>query len=102
MGLANVLDSFATFRLFGQISLKSNCGAHEYGVADAHVSLLSVTLPALTFAFTIDRAMNGLTRPFFGWVSDDIDRENTMFIAFSLEAAGILALGLWCRDPLYS
>jgi MFS transporter, OFA family, oxalate/formate antiporter len=64
--------------------LKSNCGAHEYGVADGHVSLLSLTLPALTFALTIDRAMNGLTRPFLGWVSDDIDRENTMFIAFSL------------------
>ena len=82
--------------------MKSNCGAHEYGVADGHVSLLSLTLPALTFALTIDRAMNGLTRPFLGWVSDDIDRENTMFIAFSLEAAGILALGLWCRDPFCS
>ena len=23
--------------------------------------------------------MNGLARPFFGWVSDQIGRENTMF-----------------------
>ena len=81
--------------------MKSNCEEHEYGAADGHVSLLGLTLPALA-SLTIDRAMNGLTRPFFGWVSDDIDRENTMFIAFSLEAAGILALGLWCRDPLCS
>src|SRR5262249_13990785 len=27
-------------------------------------------LPALTFALSIDRVLNGLTRPFFGWVSD--------------------------------
>ena len=57
-------------------------------------------MSAYQASLKIDRAMNGPTRPFFGWVSDDIDRENTMFIAFSLEAAGILAFGLWCRDPL--
>ena len=33
-----------------------------------------LTLPALTFALTIDRVLNGLTRPFFGWVSDQIGR----------------------------
>src|SRR6266566_4293257 len=49
------------------------------------VSLLGITLPALTFALSIDRVLNGLTRPFFGWVSDHIGRENTMFIAFMLE-----------------
>ena len=74
--------------------------AHEYKVASVPVSLLGLTLPALTFALSIDRVLNGFTRPFFGWVSDRIGRETTMFIAFSLEAVGILALGHWGRDPL--
>jgi MFS transporter, OFA family, oxalate/formate antiporter len=74
--------------------------AHEYKVAGVPVSLLGITLPALTFALSIDRVLNGVTRPFFGWVSDRIGRESTMFIAFSLEAVGILALGHWGRDPL--
>ena len=53
---------------------------------------MGLVLPALTFALAIDRVLNGLTRPFFGWVSDQIGREQTMFIAFALEAVGILAL----------
>lgn len=74
--------------------------AHEFKVADVPVSLLGLTLPALTFALSIDRILNGITRPLFGWISDHIGRENTMFIAFSLEAVGILALGIYGRDPL--
>ncbi|HSP20621.1 MAG TPA: oxalate/formate MFS antiporter, partial [Myxococcaceae bacterium] len=66
--------------------------AKDYKVAGVPVSLLGVTLPALTFALTIDRILNGLTRPFFGWVSDHLGRENTMFAAFMLEGAGILFL----------
>ena len=58
------------------------------------VSLIGITLPALTFALSIDRILNGLTRPFFGWVSDQIGRENTMFIAFGIEAVGIWMLGI--------
>ena len=65
--------------------------AHEFNVAGVPVSLLGLTLPALTFALSIDRVLNGVTRPLFGWVSDHIGRENTMFIAFSLEAVGIAA-----------
>jgi MFS transporter, OFA family, oxalate/formate antiporter len=58
-------------------------------------------LPALTFALSIDRILNGLTRPFFGWVSDHIGRENTMFIAFGLEAAGIVLLSQMGHDPFW-
>jgi MFS transporter, OFA family, oxalate/formate antiporter len=74
--------------------------AHEFNVAGVPVSLLGLTLPALTFALSIDRILNGVTRPLFGWISDRIGRENTMFIAFSLEAVGILALGAFGHDPL--
>ncbi|MDB5359341.1 MAG: oxlT [Rhodospirillales bacterium] len=52
---------------------------------------------ALPLALTIDRITNGLTRPFFGWISDRIGRENTMAIAFIGEGAAILAL-LYARD----
>src|SRR5205085_7050364 len=44
--------------------------------------------------------LNGLTRPFFGWVSDQIGRETTMLIAFGLEAVGILALWQFGKDPV--
>src|SRR6266403_1393290 len=74
--------------------------AKDFKVADVPVSLIGLTLPALTFALTIDRILNGLTRPFFGWVSDHIGRENTMLIAFGLEAIGIYALANLGTDPL--
>jgi len=74
--------------------------AKDFGVAEVPVSILGLTLPALSFALSIDRVMNGVTRPLFGWISDRIGRENTMFIAFSLEAAGILLLSRFGGDPL--
>jgi len=74
--------------------------ANDFQIAKVPVSILGLTLPALTFALSIDRVLNGLTRPFFGWVSDQIGRENTMFIAFGLEAVGIWALGAFGHDPV--
>jgi OFA family oxalate/formate antiporter-like MFS transporter len=74
--------------------------AIDFQIAKIPVSLFGLTLPALTFALSIDRVVNGLTRPFFGWVSDHIGRENTMFIAFGFEAAGIWALSQFGRDPV--
>ena len=66
--------------------------AKDFKIADVPVSLLGLTMAALPFALSLDRVLNGLTRPFFGWVSDHIGRENTMFIAFLAEAAGIALL----------
>ena len=74
--------------------------AQDFQIADVPVSLLGLTLPALTFALSIDRVLNGVTRPFFGWVSDRLGRENTMFVAFFLEAAGILLLSHFGHDPV--
>jgi OFA family oxalate/formate antiporter-like MFS transporter len=74
--------------------------ANDLQIAKTPVSLLGLTLPALTFALSIDRVLNGLTRPFFGWVSDHVGRENTMFIAFGVEAAGIWALSQFGHDPM--
>ena len=74
--------------------------ANDYKIAGVPVSILGLTLPALTFALTIDRVLNGVCRPFFGWVSDHIGRENTMFIAFFVEGIGIYALLLCADNPV--
>jgi OFA family oxalate/formate antiporter-like MFS transporter len=75
--------------------------AKDFQIDGVPVSLLGITLPALTFALSIDRILNGVTRPFFGWVSDNIGRENTMLIAFGLEAIGIWALSAFGHDPVW-
>jgi OFA family oxalate/formate antiporter-like MFS transporter len=74
--------------------------AKDYKIANLPVSILDLTLPALAFALAIDRVFSGLTRPFFGWVSDRWGRERTMSIAFGMEAAAIVALAVFGRDPL--
>ena len=74
--------------------------AKDFKVDGVPVSILGLTLPALTFALTIDRVLNGVCRPFFGWVSDHIGRENTMFIAFLIEGIGIYALLMFAGHPV--
>jgi OFA family oxalate/formate antiporter-like MFS transporter len=74
--------------------------AKDFKIIDVPVNLMGLVLPALTFALAIDRVLNGLTRPFFGWVSDKIGREATMLIAFATEAVGILALYKFGADPV--
>ena len=71
--------------------------AKEFGVADA----LVFGFAALPFALTFDRITNGLTRPFFGWVSDNVGRENTMAVAFAMEACAI-GLLLAFRENAYA
>ncbi len=75
--------------------------AHDWKLAAVPVTMLGITLPALTFALAIDRVLNGVTRPFFGWVSDHIGREETMFLCFAAETVGIIALWEFGRvDPI--
>jgi OFA family oxalate/formate antiporter-like MFS transporter len=74
--------------------------AKDFKIGEVPVSILGLTLPALTFALTIDRVLNGLTRPFFGWVSDNIGRELTMLIAFTVEGVGIACLFTFGQEPL--
>jgi OFA family oxalate/formate antiporter-like MFS transporter len=92
--------------LFVMMSLMSTSGlmvtsqmatfGADFGITQAVV----FGMAALPLALTVDRFTNGLTRPFFGWLSDQIGRENTMCLAFALEAA---AMTLWLvtrGDPL--
>jgi OFA family oxalate/formate antiporter-like MFS transporter len=75
--------------------------AKDFHVDKIPVTLIGLTMPALTFALFFDRILNGLTRPFFGWVSDQIGREQTMFIAFLLEGIGIIALANLGTNPVW-
>ena len=72
------------------LMVTSQMGAftHDFGMAD----VLVFGLPVLPLALSLDRITNGATRPFFGWVSDRLGRENTMLIAFGLEGT---AMTLW-------
>jgi OFA family oxalate/formate antiporter-like MFS transporter len=74
--------------------------AKDFKIMDVPVNIMGLVLPALTFALAIDRVLNGLTRPFFGWVSDKIGREQTMFIAFAMESVGILMLYHYGQNPV--
>ncbi|WP_449231892.1 oxalate/formate MFS antiporter [Azospirillum doebereinerae] len=74
--------------------------AHDLGVKETPVSVLGLTMAALPFALMLDRVMNGISRPLFGFISDHIGREWTMFIAFSLEGLGIIALSRFGHDPM--
>src|SRR5207344_1574863 len=60
--------------------------AHDFKIADTPVSLAGF--------------FDGFGRPFFGWVSDNIGREPTMFIAFGTAAAMILTLAAYGHNPL--
>jgi len=58
-------------------------------------------MTALVLAITVDRILNGLTRPFWGWVSDHVGRENAIFVAFILEAAAVFALLQLINRPVW-
>ena len=75
--------------------------AADWKIDTVNVTLIGLTMTTVTFAASIDRILNGLTRPFFGWVSDKIGRENTMFIAFGMEGVGIYLLYAWGHDPVW-
>ena len=70
--------------------------SRDFGVANVMV----LGFAALPLALTVDRITNGLTRPFFGWVSDHIGRENTMAIAFLLEAAAVTCMVMFRDNAL--
>ena len=63
--------------------------------------VIAFGMTALVLAIEVDRILNGLTRPFWGWVSDHIGRENTMFIAFSCEALAVFGLLHLIHRPVW-
>ncbi len=71
--------------------------------ASYHVDNVVVAfgMTAIVLAITVDRLLNGLTRPFWGWVSDHIGRENAIFIAFVLEALAVYLLLKLINHPVW-
>lgn len=74
--------------------------AADFGVAKSHISLVGIAGTVLTVALVVDNVLNGLARPFFGWMSDRIGREQTMFLAFMLDALAIWSLAQYGHDPV--
>lgn len=74
--------------------------ANDFKIANEPVSLAGFQMGALIFAISLDRIFDGFGRPFFGWVSDTIGRENTMFIAFGTAALMLLTLSTYGHIPL--
>jgi MFS transporter, OFA family, oxalate/formate antiporter len=95
-----VIYLMMTMLAFGGIvvTVQLNPMASSYHV-DKVVVLWGMT--ALVLAITVDRILNGLTRPFWGWVSDNIGRENAIFISFILEAIAVYALLQLISHPVW-
>jgi MFS transporter, OFA family, oxalate/formate antiporter len=74
--------------------------ANGFGIGRIPVNLFGFVLPALTFALSLNNLMNGLSRPLFGWVSDWLGREMTMFATYLAEGIGILCLARFGNDPV--
>jgi MFS transporter, OFA family, oxalate/formate antiporter len=74
--------------------------AKDFKIANEPVGLLGFQMAALTFAISLDRIFDGFGRPFFGWVSDHIGREHTMFIAFATAALMLLTLSVYGHIPV--
>ncbi|WP_075180406.1 oxalate/formate MFS antiporter [Pantoea sp. 1.19] len=67
--------------------------AGDFGIT----SVTILGMAALPLAMTLDRLMNGLTRPVCGYLSDRLGRETMMFFAFGLEGVA-MTLWLLCKD----
>jgi len=73
--------------------------ANDIHVAKSPVTLFGMVLPALVFAIALNRIFDGIGRPLFGWISDQISRENTMAIAFTIGAAALYTLSRGTITP---
>jgi OFA family oxalate/formate antiporter-like MFS transporter len=74
--------------------------AHDFGFDKQAVTLLGFSLPLLTMTVSIDNVANGLTRPFSGYLSDRIGRENAMLLMFSAEGVALLGMAVFGRQAL--
>lgn len=89
--------------MFAMMTMMSTSGlmvTSQMAIFASDFGITAVTvmgMAALPLAMTIDRFMNGLTRPVCGYISDRIGREKMMFIAFGLEGCA-MTLWLLCKD----
>ncbi len=74
--------------------------AKDFGIEKVPVALLGFVMPAGVFALKLNRILDGIGRPFFGWLSDQIGREYTMALAFVIGAAALFVLSQSGRNPV--
>jgi OFA family oxalate/formate antiporter-like MFS transporter len=74
--------------------------AKDFQIEKIPVALFGMTMPALVFAIFLNRIFDGVGRPFFGWLSDRIGREQTMALAFFAGALALYTLGRWVANPI--
>src|SRR5207237_2063395 len=64
------------------------------------VDLFGYTLAVGVFAMQLNRIFDGVGRLFFGWLSDQIGREYTMALAFSIGAGALFMLSQVGTNPV--
>jgi len=74
--------------------------AKDLKIDKVPVELLGMAMPALGFALFLNRIFDGVGRPFFGWLSDQIGREYTMALAFFLGACALFTLSQSGSNPV--
>ncbi|MGA7324838.1 MAG: oxalate/formate MFS antiporter [Rhodomicrobium sp.] len=73
--------------------------ANDLKLADQQVWFVFLTATTISIALVVDNLLNGIARPFFGWISDRIGRENTMAIVFTLGAGAYWGMGNLATTP---
>jgi OFA family oxalate/formate antiporter-like MFS transporter len=74
--------------------------ADDMKIAKIPVDLFGMVMPALGFALVLNRIFDGVGRPFFGWLSDQIGREYTMALAFTIGAIALFTLNRSGSNPV--
>jgi OFA family oxalate/formate antiporter-like MFS transporter len=73
--------------------------AKDFKIEKTPVELLGIVMTASVFALSLNRILDGVGRPFFGWLSDRIGREHTMMIAFVIGAVALFVLSRVGSNP---
>lgn len=73
--------------------------AKDYGVAKSPINVVGIVVLTLQLALIVDSLLNGISRIIFGYVSDFIGRERTMFTAFTIEAVALFGLLVFASSP---
>jgi OFA family oxalate/formate antiporter-like MFS transporter len=80
------------YLLYVMFVMMSTGGLLATAQAGPVAQAFGLPLAALTVALTLSPIANGSSRIFWGWVSDRLGRENTMAVAFLLNAACLLGV----------
>jgi len=74
--------------------------AKDFKIDKVPVELFGLTMAAGVFAIQLNRIFDGVGRPFFGWLSDQIGREYTMALAFTIGAGALFSLSQVGTNPV--